>query len=110
MYEGTTVHATSSLMYCHKCCKCNDTIQQCQPCPRYGKPAISGVRVPSSWHCCLSPQVIKLDIIWIKQWIKMVDLPQIKDAACLAATIFKGVVEHLKEKTLHETLSFGKQW
>ena len=40
----------------------------------------------------------------------MFDLPQIKDAAFLVATIFKGVVEHLKEKTLHETLRFGKQW
>ena len=41
----------------------------------------------------------------------MFDLPQIKDAAFLAATIFKGVVEHLMESNLHETtLSFGKQW
>ena len=40
----------------------------------------------------------------------MFDLPQIKDAAYLVATIFKGVVEHLMENGLHETLSFGKQW
>ena len=40
----------------------------------------------------------------------MVDLPQIKNTAFLAATIFKGVVEHLKENSPHETLSFGKQW
>ena len=39
----------------------------------------------------------------------MVDLPQIKDAAFLVATLFKGVVEHLKENSLHETLSIGKQ-
>ena len=37
----------------------------------------------------------------------MFDLPQIKDAAFLAATISKGVVEHLKENSLHGTLSFG---
>ena len=40
----------------------------------------------------------------------MFDLPQIKYAAFLVGTIFKGVVEHLKKNSLHETLSFGKQW
>ena len=40
----------------------------------------------------------------------MFDLPQINNAAFLAATIIKGVVEHLMESNLHETLSFGKQW
>ena len=40
----------------------------------------------------------------------MFDLPQSKDAAFLAATISKGVVEHLEENSLHETLRFGKQW
>ena len=41
--------------------------------------------------------------------IKLFDPSHIKDAAFLAATISKGIVEHLKENSLHETLSFGKQ-
>ena len=34
-------------------------------------------------------------------------LPQISNAAIFAATIFNGVVEHNKENSLHETLSYN---
>ena len=38
----------------------------------------------------------------------MFDLPQSKDAAFLATAISKGVVEHLKENSIHQTLSIDK--